>query len=58
MRPHWLDEWESEQEKQDEEFNERAAIMEYDAGMSRPIAENEAMKILKEKYLDSTRSKP
>ena len=39
MRPHWLDEWESEQEKQDEEFKERAAIMEYDAGMSRPIAE-------------------
>ena len=50
MRNHWLDEWESEQEKQDEEFNERAAIMQYEADMTREEAEKNAMKIVKEKY--------
>ena len=35
MRSHWLDEWEDKQENKDEEFNERAAIMQYDAGMSK-----------------------
>ena len=50
MRNHWLDEWESEQEKHDEEFNERAAIMQYEADMTREEAEKKAMKIVKEKY--------
>ena len=52
MRNHWLDEWESEQEKQDEEFNERAAIMQYDADMTKHDAEIKAMQLLKEKYPD------
>ena len=50
MRSHWLDDWEDEQEKQDEEFNERAAIMQYEADMTREEAEKKAMKIVKEKY--------
>ena len=52
MRSHWLDEWENEQEKQDEEFNERAAIMQYDGDMSKSDAEIKALKLLKEKYPD------
>ena len=52
MRSHWLDDWEDEQEKQDEEFNERAAIMQYEADMTREEAEKKAMKIVKEKYPD------
>jgi hypothetical protein len=52
MRSHWLDEWENEQEKQDEEFNERAAIMQYEAGMNKSIAELKAMELLKAKYPD------
>lgn len=52
MRSHWLDEWESEQEKQDEDFNERAAIMQYEAGMNKSIAELKAMELLKAKYPD------
>lgn len=52
MRNHWLDEWENEQEKQDEEFNERAAIMQYEAGMNKSIAELKAMELLKAKYPD------
>ena len=52
MRNHWLDEWESEQEKQDEEFNERAAIMQYDGNMNKSIAELKAMELLKVKYPD------
>ena len=52
MRNHWLDEWESEQEKQDEEFNERAAIMQYDGNMNKSIAELKAMELLKAKYPD------
>lgn len=50
MRSHWLDKWENEQEKQDEEFNERVAIMEYDGNMTRQDAEILAMKLLAEKY--------
>lgn len=50
MRSHWLDKWEDEQEKQDEEFNERVAIMEYDGNMTRQDAEILAMKMLAEKY--------
>lgn len=52
MRSHWLDKWESEQEKQDEDFNERAAIMQYEAGMNKSIAELKAMELLKAKYPD------
>jgi hypothetical protein len=50
MRSHWLDDWENEQENKDEEFNERAAIMQYEADMTREEAEKKAMKIVKEKY--------
>lgn len=50
MRSHWLDKWENKQEKQDEEFNERVAIMEYDGNMTRQDAEILAMKLLAEKY--------
>lgn len=46
MRSHWLDKWESEQEDKYEEFNERAAIMQYDADMSKQDAEKQAMKIM------------
>lgn len=52
MRSHWLDEWEDKQENKDEEFNERAAIMQYEAGMSKSIAELKAMELLKAKYPD------
>ena len=52
MRSHWLDEWENEQENKDEEFNERAAIMQYEAGMNKSIAELKAMELLKAKYPD------
>jgi len=54
MRNHWLDEWENEQEDKDEEFNERAAIMQYDADMSREESERKALQILKKKYPDLT----
>ncbi len=54
MRNHWLDEWENEQENKDEDFNERAAIMQYDAGMSKEDAEKQAMEIVKKKYPDLT----
>lgn len=50
MRNHWLDDWETQQEKFEAEFNERAAIMEYDAGMSKSDAETKALKLLKVKY--------
>ena len=53
MRAHWLDEWESKQEKEDEEFNERAAIMEYDGKLTRDNAEKAAKEIIKQKYPDS-----
>lgn len=53
MRAHWLDEWESEQGKEDEEFNERAAIMEYDGKLTRDAAEKAAKEIVKQKYPDS-----
>ena len=52
MRSHWLDEWEDEQENKDEEFNERAAIMQYDADMSKEESERKALQILKKKYPD------
>ncbi len=52
MRSHWLDEWENEQENKDEDFNERAAIMQYDADMSREEAEKLALKIVEKKYPD------
>ena len=59
MRAHWLDEWESEQEKEDEEFNERAAIMEYDGNLTRDNAEKAAKEIVKQKYPNSIlRSNP
>lgn len=54
MRNHWLDEWEAQQENHEEEFNERAAIMQYEADMTREEAEKKALQILKEKYSDST----
>lgn len=54
MKAHWLDKWEAQQENHEEEFNERAAIMQYDAGMTREEAEKKALHILKEKYPDST----
>ena len=50
MRNHWLDEWEAQQENHEEEFNELAAIMQYEADMTREEAEKKAMKIVKEKY--------
>ncbi len=54
IRNHWLDEWENEQENKDEEFNERAAIMQYDADMSKEDAEKLALKIVEEKYPNLT----
>lgn len=54
MRSHWLDDWENEQENKDEEFNERAAIMQYDADMSKEDAEKLAMKIVEKKYPNLT----
>ena len=36
----------------DEEFNERAAIMQYDADMSKEESERKALQILKKKYPD------
>ena len=50
MRNHWLDEWEAQQENHEEEFNERAAIMQYEADMSKQDAEKQAMKIIEKKY--------
>jgi len=50
MKAHWLDKWEAQQENHEEEFNERAAIMQYEADMTREEAEKKAMKIVKEKY--------
>ncbi len=52
MKAHWLDKWEAQQENHEEEFNERAAIMQYEADMSREEAEKKAMKIVKKKYPD------
>jgi len=52
MKAHWLDKWEAQQENHEEEFNERAAIMQYEADMTREEAEKKAMKIVKEKYPD------
>ncbi len=54
MRNHWLDKWENEQDDKDEDFNERAAIMQFEAGMSKEDAEKLAMKIVNKKYPDST----
>ena len=52
MKAHWLDKWEAQQENHEEEFNERAAIMQYEADMTREEAEKKAMKIVKKKYPD------
>lgn len=52
MKAHWLDKWEAQQENHEEEFNERAAIMQYEAGMNKSIAELKAMELLKAKYPD------
>lgn len=54
MRNHWLDKWENEQENKDEDFNERAAIMQFESGMSKEDAEKMALKIVNKKYPDST----
>jgi len=54
MRNHWLDKWENEQDDKDEDFNERAAIIQFDAGMTKEDAEKLAMKIVNKKYPDST----
>ncbi len=35
MRSHWLDSWENEQDDNDEDFNERAAIIQFDVGMTK-----------------------
>lgn len=51
-KSHWLDKWEAQQENYEEEFNERAAIMQYEADMTREEAEKKAMKIVKKKYPD------
>ena len=50
MRSHWLDEWESQLDDEVENFNERAAIMEFDGGMDRLEAEQKALAILREKH--------
>lgn len=52
MKANWLDKWEAQQENHEEEFNERAAIMQYEADMTREEAEKKAMKIVKKKYPD------
>ena len=54
MRNHWLDKWENEQDDKDEDFNERAAIMQYEAGMTKEDAEKLAMKIVNKKYSNLT----
>lgn len=43
MRSHWLDD-------EVENFNERAAIMEFDGGIDRLEAEQKALAILREKH--------
>lgn len=50
MRSHWLDEWESQLDDEVENFNERAAIMEFDGGIDRLEAEQKALAILREKH--------
>ncbi len=50
MRVHWLDEWERQLDDEVENFNERAAIMEFDGGIDRLEAEQKALAILREKH--------
>ena len=49
-KQHWLDKWEKEQDSKYEEYNERCAILEYDAYMTRKEAEIKALDMLIKKY--------
>ena len=52
MRTNWLDKWENEQDNKNEDFNERAAIMQYDGNMTKEKAEELAFEIIEKKHSD------